>query len=152
MTNMSTPESSKPIVYLAGGFRSGWQKNVHDQLGRDYLILDPSAHGIADRDEYTKWDLDAIRQCDIVLAFMESTNPGGYSLALEVGYAHALGKTIVFVDEVEDERARYFDMVHSVASRIFTSLKDALNALHNPSSSYKTARLATATSKVMGSP
>jgi hypothetical protein len=50
-------------------------------------------------------------------------------LTLEVGYAHALGKTIVFVDEVEGQRARYFDMVHSVASRIFPSLKDALNAL-----------------------
>ena len=72
-------------IYLAGGFRSGWQAGVIKQLP-GYIFLDPSQHNIKDPKEYTIWDLEAIRQCDIVLANMEPTNPGGYSLALEIGF------------------------------------------------------------------
>jgi hypothetical protein len=123
---------ARPIMYLAGGFRSGWQRKVCERLGEIYLILDPSAHGILDRCEYTKWDLDAIRKCDVVLAYMESSNPAGYSLTLEVGFAHALGKVIIFVDEVDPDRTRFFDMVHAIASRVYSSLDDALEALLQP--------------------
>lgn len=89
--------SGKKIVYLAGGFRSGWQAKVKSKLP-SYIFLDPSQHNIEDPAEYTRWDLNAIRQSDIVIGYMESTNPGGYSLALEIGFARALGKTVLLVD------------------------------------------------------
>src|SRR6266478_3435529 len=81
-TAMTTTNSAKPLLYLAGGFRSRWQQKVHERLGLKYVILDLSAHGIENRDDYTRWDLNAIRRSDAVLAFMEHSNPGGYSLAL----------------------------------------------------------------------
>lgn len=116
-------------IYLAGGFRSGWQAEVIKQLPR-YLFLDPSQHNINDPKEYTNWDLDAIRQCDIVLANMEPTNPGGYSLALEIGFARALNKTVLLVDQIEDSSvSRYFEMVRQCSDRIFKTLDQAVKHL-----------------------
>jgi nucleoside 2-deoxyribosyltransferase len=122
-------KNHKNIIYLAGGFRSGWQAGVIKQLP-EYKFLDPSQHNIKEPKEYTNWDLDAIRQCDIVLANMEPTNPGGYSLALEVGYARALNKTVVFVDQIEDATvSRYFEMVRQCSDLNFKTLDQAVNHL-----------------------
>lgn len=113
-------------IYLAGGFKTGWQARVVKQLP-GYEFLDPSQHDIQDAAEYTRWDLDAIRASDIVLGYMESTNPGGYSLALEIGYAHALGKTVLLIDEIIDPSvSRYFEMVRQCSDCIFTTLAQAI--------------------------
>lgn len=117
-------------IYLAGGFRSNWQADVAARLAGSFDLLDPSAHNIQDPAEYTRWDLDAVRQSDIILANMEATNPGGYSLALEVGFAAALGKRIFLVDQVDDPTVkRYFEMVRQCSERVFPTLAEALNHL-----------------------
>lgn len=117
-------------IYLAGGFRSKWQELVTLRLADKYVFLDPSKHEIQNSSEYTKWDLDAITQSDIILAYMEASNPGGYSLALEVGYAKALGKKIIFVDKIESVLiGRYFEMVRQCADQVFSSLVDAVDYL-----------------------
>ncbi|MDF2410889.1 hypothetical protein GWQ29_15860 [Aeromonas sp. 2HA2] len=121
---------SSSKVYLAGGFSSKWQVLVTSHLTGIYELLDPSAHNIEDPIKYTKWDLDAIQQSDIILANMESTNPGGYSLALEVGFAKALGKEIILVDQIKDATvSRYFEMVRQCSNRIFSTLEDAIEHL-----------------------
>lgn len=113
-------------IYLAGGFHSGWQAIVESKL-QGFELLDPGAHGIADPVEYTRWDLAAVRDSDIVLANMEASNPGGYSLALEVGFAKALGKSIYLVDQIEDPMvSRYFEMVRQCSNRVFRSLDEAI--------------------------
>lgn len=100
------------------------------RLSNLYELIDPSVHGIQDPAEYTKWDLDAIRQSDIVLANMEASNPGGYSLALEVGFAKALGKRIYMVDLIEAPSVRrYFEMVRQCSERVFPTLNAALDHL-----------------------
>lgn len=125
---MSQSDGRK-VIYLAGGFKSGWQASVVQQLPC-YEFLDPSQHNIQDAAEYTRWDLDAVRASDIVLCYMESTNPGGYSLALEIGFAHALGKTVLLVDEIKDPAvSRYFDMVRQCSGQVFTSLMQAIKYL-----------------------
>jgi nucleoside 2-deoxyribosyltransferase len=121
--------SGKSGLYLAGGFRTGWQAGVFERL-TNFEIFDPSGHSIADPVEYTEWDLKAIRDCDVVLANMEDSNPGGYALAMEIGFAKALGKKIVFVDQISDpHRKRYFEMVRQASDRVFSSLADALDYL-----------------------
>lgn len=118
---------SQPLkkIYLAGGFRSGWQTVVRSKL-EGFELLDPSSHGIEDPAEYTRWDLSAVRKSDIVLANMEASNPGGYSLALEIGFAKALGKLIYLVDQLEDPAIhRYFEMVRQCSDKVFDSLDDA---------------------------
>ncbi len=116
-------------IYLAGGFRTGWQRRVHDRLGRICEVLDPSLHGLTDPAAYTTWDLEAIKRSDAVLAVMEGTNPGGFALALEIGFAKALGKTVYLVDELIDGRAQYFAMVRHVVDQRFGDLDSALDAL-----------------------
>ncbi|GAB3740072.1 hypothetical protein GCM10028794_24380 [Silanimonas algicola] len=117
-------------IYLAGGFRSNWQAQVAARLAGAFDLLDPSAHNIQDPAEYTRWDLKAVRQSDIVLANMEASNPGGYSLALEVGFAKALGKRIFLVDQVEDPSVKhYFEMVRQCSERVFSTLDEALDHL-----------------------
>jgi nucleoside 2-deoxyribosyltransferase len=117
-------------IYLAGGFRSKWQALAVLRLASKYELLDPSAHRIQDPAEYTRWDLEAVRQSDIVLANMESSNPGGYSLALEVGFAKALDKRIFFVDQIESPSVkRYFEMVRQCCERVFPTLDEALDHL-----------------------
>src|SRR5690242_5199870 len=102
-------------VYLAGGFRSGWQDQVmHCVPELEYL--DPRSHGFEDEAQYTKWDLEAIASCDLVFAYFEASNPAGYSLALEIGYAKALDKYVIYVDEKsarDPDTARYLGMVRS---------------------------------------
>lgn len=117
-------------IYLAGGFGSKWQTEVAVHLDGLFELLDPSAHNIQDPAEYTRWDLEAVRRSDIVLANMEASNPGGYSLALEVGFAKALGKRIFMVDQIEDPAmSRYFEMVRQCSERVFPTLAEALDYL-----------------------
>jgi len=118
-----------PIIYLAGGFRSGWQNAVHKALP-SWEVLDPSQHNLAEPSLYTLWDLEAIRQSSYVLAYMERTNPAGYALALEVGYAKALAKTILLVEEHDTEgRRKYFEMVRQVSDHQFDTLEAAIRYL-----------------------
>ncbi|HFI2159473.1 TPA: hypothetical protein ACIDX1_000085 [Pseudomonas aeruginosa] len=118
-------------IYLAGGFHSGWQENVKSRL-KDFDLLDPGAHGIDDPVEYTRWDLAAVRESEIVLANMEASNPGGYALALEIGFAKALGKEIYLVDQIQDPSVkRYFEMVRQCSTKVFSSLDDAVDYILN---------------------
>lgn len=120
---------NKKVIYLAGGFKSGWQAKVMEQLP-SFNFLDPSQHNIDDPAEYTRWDLDAIRTSDIVLGYMESTNPGGYSLALEIGFAYALRKTVLLVDEIKDPViSTYFEMARQCSGQVFTTLTQAIEYL-----------------------
>jgi len=120
------PTQLRKKVYLAGGFRSGWQAQVAAELSQ-FEILDPSVHNIMDPAEYTRWDLEAIRRSDYVLANMEATNPGGYALALEIGFAKALGKNVILVDQISDPTIdRYFEMVRQCSDFVFHTLLDAV--------------------------
>jgi nucleoside 2-deoxyribosyltransferase len=120
------PAGNKGTIYLAGGFHSGWQALAAKKLA-GFRVLDPSSHNILETPDYTRWDLDAIRMSDVVFANMEATNPGGYSLALEVGFAKALGKRIVLVDGLGlQPRSRYFDMVRQCADEVYESIDEAL--------------------------
>jgi hypothetical protein len=127
----STLSDNHPTVYLAGGFRSGWQDQIAEECVNLNLI-DPSQHGLRPEEEYTTWDLEAIRLSDIVFAYAEATNPSLYGLALEIGFAKALGKTIVLVDEKTPKdpiTGRYLGMVRSSSDVSFDKFSDGLDYL-----------------------
>jgi len=125
------PNKKQETIYLAGGFRSGWQLKVIEMLP-EFDFLDPSAHKIQDPALYTKWDLDAIRKSDVILAYMESSNPAGYALSLEIGFAHALGKEVILVDQIEDaEISRYFEMIRQCSNKIFDAMPEAIQHLQS---------------------
>jgi len=115
-------------IYLAGGFHSGWQDLVMKALP-SFEYFDPRSHGLVTKAEYTAWDLEAIRRSDYVFAYFEPTNPGGYALALEVGFAKALGKFVIVVDEksaTDTQTGRYLEMVGETADASFKTLKDGV--------------------------
>ena len=119
-------------VYLAGGTHSGWQKKVIGQCP-SCKCFDPSSKPkFADSCGYTAWDLLSVRQADVVFAYMEADNPGGHGLCVEVGFAHALGKPVVFVDGTIPGTSvnRYLGMVRSIACKTFDLLDDGIEFLH----------------------
>ncbi|MFN7609952.1 MAG: hypothetical protein ACK5QX_03290, partial [bacterium] len=71
-------------------------------------------------------------RCDWMLAYLEESNPGGYNLAFEIGYAKALGKKVILVDtkSTKDEAIRrYTGMLHASADVKSNTLEDALKLL-----------------------
>lgn len=115
-------------VYLAGGFHSGWQDSII-KVFPNFHFFDPRTHNLKDEKQYTLWDLTAIRQSDWVFAYLEKDNPAGFALALEIGYAKALDKFVLLVDEKSpsDERnRRYLGMVRSTSDIVFDSFEEGL--------------------------
>ncbi len=120
----------RPIrkVYLAGGMRSNWQDAVKRALP-GCIYLDPRDHHFKAEADYTAWDLAAVDACDIVLGFVEKSNPSAAGLALEFGYAAAQGKTMLYVEELEFPFTRYFGMVRAVADLAVNDMPTALRHL-----------------------
>lgn len=97
-------------LYLAGGMKDGWQDKV-SKIMPAHELLDPRSWSDPDPLIYTERDLNAIRSSDLVLVYIASNNPSGFGLSVELGYAFALKKPIIFVDAIKNDwRSRYFDM------------------------------------------
>lgn len=126
-------------IYLAGGMNSGWQEVIIERFKTDFIFYNPAKHKLLKPSEYTAWDLHYVKNSDIVFAFMEKENPSGFGLTLEVGYAKALNKTIILVDE-KSESDKYFEdffkIVHESSSVVFDNLGDALEYLKRFSTNY----------------
>jgi nucleoside 2-deoxyribosyltransferase len=128
-----------PRLYLAGGFHSGWQDKIKSSVS-NFNFIDPRIHNLNNETLYTLWDLEAIRQCDWIFAYLEKTNPGCYALSLEIGFAKALGKRILLVDEKsssDEYSMRYLKMVRSSSDVIFDSFEEALEFMNSLSNIYK---------------
>jgi nucleoside 2-deoxyribosyltransferase len=109
--------------------RSHWQDKVIKALSNSWTVIDPRTHHLADEKAYTHWDLNGVRQSDWVLANLEVTNPGGYNLAVEIGFAEALGKYIILVDEkseADEKVKRYTGMLRGCADLTPATLDGAI--------------------------
>ncbi len=119
-------------VYLAGGMNSNWQTKVIEHFSDHFIFYNPIDHRLSRSKEYTIWDLFYIKKSDLVFAYMEKDNNSGYGLTLEVGYAKALGKTTILVDErsVSDKSfAEKFKMVRDSTEAVYDSLQQGLEFL-----------------------
>ena len=117
---------SKLRLYTAGRFHGNWRDLVQAKLGHLFDIIDPLDKELDSEgkrktdttfDEYTAWDLWAIRTADIVLVYSEATNPGqGY--IVEAGYAAGLGKTVILVREPDNKHMpdRYLNFIDCIAN------------------------------------
>src|SRR3990167_1284005 len=111
--------------YLCGTTRVEFRKTLISFLeSQGCEVIDPASHGLADEGEYTEWDLAGIDRADFLFAFMDSSNPSGYGLNFECGYATAKAKHIVFLNLMgNDWRGQYFGMVRA-RSTVCVSLDD----------------------------
>jgi nucleoside 2-deoxyribosyltransferase len=112
-------------VYLAGGMHDNWRQRFVSAFS-GVTFFDPTAHGLRDEAAYTAWDLEHIDLAATVIGYMDATNPSGYGLNLELGYAKAKGKRVIFIDETDATRTRYFGMARQIADVVFRSLDDAV--------------------------
>ncbi len=118
-------------IYLAGGFTDDWQERVVAALPGCQL-LDPRSWQDPSPAIYTERDLAAIREADIVFVYMNSANPSGYGLSIEIGYAYGIGKPIVFCDHItKDWRSKYFGMARTMASAVFCEFEDCIAYIKN---------------------
>lgn len=132
-TQLTEHRGRRLTVYLAGGLNSGWQDQVRTSAP-ECEYLDPRSHGLANASAYTVWDLRAVRASDVVFAFLESTNPSGFGLSVEVGYAKALGKLIILIDEKspsDEVLRRQLRIVQSAADVVFSELAAGIQYLRN---------------------
>lgn len=114
-------------VYLSGGMRSNWQDKVRASCPLSQgVYIDPRKHGLDDPSSYAAWDLAGVKKSDIVFAYMEANNPSGVGLSLEVGYAKALGKLIIFADEKNDRRMA---IVRAIADIVVEGLPAGIKVL-----------------------
>ena len=123
-------------VYLAGGMHNDWRKVIIKKLegtASFFSFINPMDNKMKNPDQYTFWDLRSIEQCDILVGYMDQSNPSGYGLNLEIGYAKALGKTIILIIPEDftkyDERSRYFNMARVCADVIVRILYGAADFL-----------------------
>ena len=126
----------KTRIYLAGGLNdSDWQNKVMAATGTgNFVFFNPKEHLLTDSREYTIWDLFYVRNCDILFAYMGKNNPSGFGLTLEVGFARALDKPIILVDEKSETDKDFenkFKIVRESASIVFNNLNEGLGFLKN---------------------
>lgn len=121
-------------IYLAGGTHSNWQSKVMEVCipGHTVLVLefiDPRKNKqLIESDQFTFWDLEAIRICDYVFAYMEKDNPSGAGMIYEMGYAKGLGKPVFFVNEKKD---KYHNLAIAHADVVFDALEDGIRFLQH---------------------
>lgn len=124
---------SKTKIYLAGGIRSNWQKEVIDHYD-ELEFYNPREKEI-DRaltlTEFGAWDLHHIQMCDIVFGYMEKDNPSGIGMAVELGYAKGLGKTVILCLEKGNIaiKGHYLDFMTKVSDITYDDLDDAIEYL-----------------------
>ena len=122
----------KQKVYLAGGMHDNWRDKVIDATkDLNFEFFSPGKHGLIHFDEYSTWDIHFIKQCDIVFVYMDKNNPSGYGLMLEIGYASALNKTIVFICEHLGGREKYFEIAEHLCDVRFLNLDMGIKFLQS---------------------
>lgn len=124
--------SYKAKVFLSGGFKSNWQAEVIKAVGDRFIFFNPREHGLEHSDFYTTWDIHFVKECDILFAFMEESNPSGYGLAFELGVAYSLNKTIILIDEkskVEPTFAKYFKILYNPSGVVLNDLSEGIDYL-----------------------
>ncbi len=124
------------VVYLAGGMRNGPTRDRIKAALRalGVVTLDPNHWADECKNDpqlYTNRDIEEIRKCDFVVAFMTRDNPSGYGLNFEIGYAVGIEKPVLFLNLLgNDARQRYFGMA-SVSARTHNLLHPFLDNLRD---------------------
>ena len=128
----------KQRVYLAGGFNSDWRESVKNMMNllddkynvtELFIFYDPKLKPNKYWIEYGTWDIHYIKQSDIVFVYMENTNPSGYGLAAEMGYAKALNKTVILVLELGHEKDKYLQFLKKFADVVYDDLYTGIKFL-----------------------
>jgi nucleoside 2-deoxyribosyltransferase len=69
-------------------------------------------HSVAEMQEISLLETEGVKNCDTILVVL----PGGVGTHFEFGYAYALGKNVVLLEEVDVRRSSFYHLpgIHSV--------------------------------------
>jgi nucleoside 2-deoxyribosyltransferase len=115
-------------IFLAGSLDNEWRQDVKASildLRGDVVFFDPTEHLMHDPKHYTQQDLTALVNCDIVFARVEMALRNYAAVAFQLGFAHALGKKIILVNE---KNPAGHHNIHQ-CSDVFADVPGALAAL-----------------------
>jgi nucleoside 2-deoxyribosyltransferase len=128
---------AKQKIYLAGGFKSDWANEVK-KCSDNFQWINPKdkefKNGeriVMNVNEYGKWDLHFIKQCDILFVYVERTNTSCIGLCCEAGFAKGLGKTVITILEPNHETLKdaYLSFITQVSDIVFEDLESGVNYL-----------------------
>lgn len=126
------------IVYLTGGFRGDWHQQVIEQCPQ-FTFQQSVKYGVYDASKYILKELEMIKSSDVIFVYLESGSRDSHSLSLEIGYAKALGKSIILVDEkssINFEFWQDWDMCRYACDSIFMTLEEGINYLRGIHNTY----------------
>lgn len=90
-------------VFLSGGTHTPWRDDVRASLSDlPVEFFDPGSLADAGQfsmDEIARIEIEWLARSDCVFFYFEESNPSGLGSAFEIGFAHARGIPVVFVDE-----------------------------------------------------
>ncbi len=118
-------------VFLSGRLDTNWRQQLMSEIP-SINYYDPAMHKLDQPSQYTIWDMHFVKSSDLVFGYMDKSNPSGYGLAVEIGYAKGLGKTVILVDEksdVDNEFSNYFSIVRSISDMVVGSLDEGIALL-----------------------
>ena len=110
------------MIYLSGGLHSGWQEKFNH-----LPVIDPRKHRLTDVIDIQKWMIDRIKEASIVVCYLDKQNPGGYSMAFEIGVASALNKPVYIVDKKQE---KYF-AITKASTREFDTIEELIEAIES---------------------
>lgn len=106
----------KVNVYLAGGFKSGWQDKVKEAC-KDLLEQgmiewnDPRENNTRDPNKYGPMDRMRLDVTEIIFGYAEKDNPLPFPLFFEMGYGLGKGYLVIFVNEITEDDPRHRPML-----------------------------------------
>lgn len=125
-------KAEPPKVYLSGGFTSAWQNSLTKELTGKFTFYNPRENLLEEPKGYTIWDLHHIKKSDILFGYLESSNPSGIGLSLEIGFASSLNITTILIDEkskFDQNFKRYFSIVQKTADIVFEDFEEGVDFL-----------------------
>ncbi len=116
---------SKLRLYLAGPI-SGWRENISESLKDSFEVYDPIKKSRQRcQAEYASDDLEAVKKCDVVLAYQPKDKETCLALAIEATMGFCNGAVIIYVDE----RGAPDPIFIGISKRFFSDLDRATEFL-----------------------
>ena len=112
-------------LYLAGPL-SGWREEVFTELSPFFDVYDPVRHSRQhSQSEYPPDDLNAVKKCEVVLAFQPKDKNNCLGMAVEATMGYCNGATVIYVDE----KGSLDPILIGISKRVFSDLKKAVEFL-----------------------
>ena len=126
------------VIYLAGGFRGGWQEYVIKKC-KKHTFINPLSKELNEDGqripmtlkEFGTWDIHYIKHSDIIFVYSQNENPG-VAYMMEAAYAKGLGKTVIAVIEKDNKKIndRYIAFMELFCDCVFYDIEEGIEYLN----------------------